>query len=127
MVTALLLPLTWGGNEKPWNDPTVIALFCVFGVILGIWIAWELRKGPAAILPMFLWNNRTQIGTCLEAFWIFLAFLLATYYLPLQYQATKGHSATKSGIDIIPFMLATILSESKSFSMIFSHTQAYTS
>ncbi|KDQ15404.1 hypothetical protein BOTBODRAFT_131210 [Botryobasidium botryosum FD-172 SS1] len=109
MVTALLLPLTWGGNEKPWNDPTVIALFCVFGVILGMWIGWEIWKGPAAVLPMFLWNNRTQIGTCLEAFWIFLAFLLATYYLPLQYQATKGHSATKSGIDIIPFMLATIL------------------
>lgn len=29
MVTCLLIPLQWGGNERPWNDPTVIALLAV--------------------------------------------------------------------------------------------------
>ncbi|KZT62115.1 ABC transporter [Calocera cornea HHB12733] len=108
MVVTLLLPLQWGGNLKPWNDPSVIALFCVFGAVLAAFIAWEWRMGPRAVLPLALFRRRTQIGTCLEAFFVMLGMLLATYYLPLQYQA-KGHSATQSGIDILPFMLAVVI------------------
>ncbi len=32
---------------------------------------------------------------------------LGVYYLPLFYQA-RGHSATRSGIDILPFMLSIV-------------------
>ncbi|EJD43051.1 transporter [Auricularia subglabra TFB-10046 SS5] len=108
MVTALLLPLQWGGNTKEWDDKVVIALFCVFGVLLPMFVAWEWYMGEDAILPLFLFKKGTQIGTCLEAFFIFLGLLLATYYLPLWYQA-QGHSATKSGIDILPFQITTVL------------------
>ena len=38
-----------------------------------------------------------------------IAFLGANYYLPFFYQA-KGHSASKSGVDILPFMLSLIIS-----------------
>jgi hypothetical protein len=30
-------------------------------------------------------------------------------YIPIFYQAVRHHSATKSGIDILPFMLAQVL------------------
>ncbi|KAG8743762.1 hypothetical protein FRC10_011482 [Ceratobasidium sp. 414] len=94
-VTCLLLPLQWGGNTRPWTDKVVIALFCVFAVLFVAFFVWEKYKGIAGILPLTLFRSRTQIGTCIEAFMIYMAMLLATYYLPLQYQATKGHSATK--------------------------------
>ncbi|EUC63014.1 MFS toxin efflux pump protein (AflT), putative [Rhizoctonia solani AG-3 Rhs1AP] len=103
-VTCLLLPLRWGGNTKPLTRG--IALFCVFGVLFLAFLLWERRKGSKGILPLSLFKDRSQIGTCIETFMIYMAMILATYYLPLQYQATKGHSATKSGIDILPFMLA---------------------
>ncbi|QRW08982.1 major facilitator superfamily transporter [Ceratobasidium sp. AG-Ba] len=109
MVTALLLPLQWGGNEKPWNDKVVIALFCVFGVLLIAFVGWEMYKGDRAILRTAMFRRRTQIGTCLEAFFVMLALLLGTYYLPVYFQVTKGHSATKSGIDILPFMLSVVV------------------
>jgi EmrB/QacA subfamily drug resistance transporter len=108
MVTSLLLPLQWGGNTKPWNDKTVIALFCVFGVLLISFVSWEYYMGADAILPLSMFRRRTQIGTCLEAFFVMLNLLLGAYYLPLYYQA-KGHSATRSGIDILPFMLSIVL------------------
>lgn len=38
-----------------------------------------------------------------------LTLLLGTYYLPVYFQVTKGHSATKSGIDILPFMLSVVV------------------
>ncbi|QRV94670.1 major facilitator superfamily transporter [Ceratobasidium sp. AG-Ba] len=109
MVTALLLPLQWGGNEKPWNDKVVIALFCVFGALLIAFVGWEMYKGDRAILRTAMFRRRTQIGTCLEAFFVMLALLLGTYYLPVYFQVTKGHSATKSGIDILPFMLSVVV------------------
>ncbi|ELU38567.1 hypothetical protein AG1IA_07415 [Rhizoctonia solani AG-1 IA] len=96
-VTCLLLPLQWGGNTKPWKDKVVIALFCLFAVIFIAFLLWEKRKGSKGILPLSLFRHRTQIGTCIEAFMIYMAMILATYYLPLQ-----------SGIDILPFMLACV-------------------
>ncbi|KAH7333563.1 ABC transporter [Rhizoctonia solani] len=117
-VTCLLLPLQWGGNTKPWNDKVVIALFCVFAVLFAAFLLWEMRKGSKGILPLSLFRHRTQVGTCIESFMIYMAMILATYYLPLQYQATKGHSATKSGIDILPFMLACVLTAAGSGAII---------
>jgi len=55
-----------------------------------------------------LLKNKTQIGCILEAYMIFMGLLLAIYYLPLWYQA-QGHSAMRSGIDILPFQLSTVL------------------
>ncbi|KAG9101894.1 hypothetical protein FRC06_002508, partial [Ceratobasidium sp. 370] len=100
------------------NDKVVIALFCVFTILFVAFFVWEKSKGIAGILPLSLFRSRTQIGTCIEAFMIYMAMLLATYYLPLQYQATKGHSATKSGIDILPFMLACVLTAAGSGAVI---------
>lgn len=39
---------------------------------------------------------------------IMLASIIFTYYLPFFYQA-KGHSAVKSGVDIIPMMMAMVV------------------
>lgn len=87
LVTSLLLPLQWGGNTKSWDDKSVIAMFCVFGVILITFLVWELYVGKRALLPLHLFKNRSQLGCCLTAFWIMLMFLVAIYYLPLYYQA----------------------------------------
>lgn len=29
VTVTLILPLQWGGNQKAWNDPAVIAMLCV--------------------------------------------------------------------------------------------------
>ncbi|KAG8863135.1 hypothetical protein FRB96_009317 [Tulasnella sp. 330] len=108
MVTSLLLPLQWGGVTKPWNSPVVIVLFVVFAILFCSFIAWEDRMGPRANLPLVLFNCRSQIGCCLEAFFLFLILLLCTYYLPLYYQSSAQHTATRSGIDILTYMICTV-------------------
>lgn len=87
LVTSLLLPLQWGGNTKAWGDKDVIIMFCVFGVVLGIFLGWEYYMGQKALVPFSLFRNRSQIGCCLAAFWMMLCFLAGIYYLPLYYQA----------------------------------------
>jgi len=60
-------------------------------------------------MPLTLWKRRTQIGCCIEAFFVMLILLCGTYYLPLYYQSAKGHSATNSGIDILAFMITVVV------------------
>jgi hypothetical protein len=85
-----------------------------------------MRLGDRAILRTAMFRRRSQIGTCLEAvssivgfsrhcthtlfqFFVMLAMLLGAYYLPVYFQVAKGHSATRSGIDILPFMLSIVV------------------
>ncbi|KAG8887583.1 hypothetical protein FRB98_009425 [Tulasnella sp. 332] len=51
--------------------------------------------------------SKTQIGCCIEGF----ILSVSVYYLPLYYESAKQKSATRSGLDIIPFMIpATVCS-----------------
>ncbi|RDB25788.1 Efflux pump roqT [Hypsizygus marmoreus] len=93
MVTMLLIALQWGGNERPWSDTGVITTFVLFAVLLLAFVAWERKMGAGAILPLQFFLNPTVLGACLES--------------PLFFQI-RGHSATQSGIDILPFMLAGV-------------------
>ncbi|KDQ12822.1 hypothetical protein BOTBODRAFT_189074 [Botryobasidium botryosum FD-172 SS1] len=106
--TCLVLALQWGGNTKPWNSGDVIATFVVFGVLLVLFILWQFYKGDRALLPLHLFNSMTVVGCCICAFFTRMAFFMAIYYLPLYFQAVKGHSALKSGIDLIPLVLALV-------------------
>ncbi|KDE06930.1 hypothetical protein MVLG_02817 [Microbotryum lychnidis-dioicae p1A1 Lamole] len=109
-ITCLLLPLQWGGNKYSWSDPVIIGCLCAFAalVIIFVFVEWKVA-GPTSILPLRFFRNRSQVGACLEAFCLMFCLLLATYYLPIFFQATKGVSATKSGIDILPYMLGVVV------------------
>lgn len=43
MVTCLLIPLQWGGNEKPWSDRSVIALLIVVSFSSSSATTYKLR------------------------------------------------------------------------------------
>ncbi|KAL7411362.1 ABC transporter [Mrakia frigida] len=109
VTTCLILPLQEGGISKPWDDKSVIAELCVFGVLVVVFVAWEWRRGPKAILPMSLFRRRSMVGACIVSFFLMFVMLSGTYYLPLFYQAVKEHSPTKSGVDILGFMLSVVL------------------
>lgn len=107
-VVLLLLPLQWGGATYAWSSPQVIALLVLAAVFCIVFICWEWFMREKALMPLRLFASRTQVGTTLESAFIGLGLLNGTYYLPLWYQA-MGRSATNSGVDILPFMLAVII------------------
>ncbi|KAK1228815.1 hypothetical protein PQX77_008134 [Marasmius sp. AFHP31] len=108
LFTSLLLPLQWGGNTRPWSDPAVIALFIVAGVLLAILLAWERYKKDDAMVPLKVLARKTQLGCAIAGFLSYVAMLTVTYYLPLWYQA-RGHSAIRSGLDILPYLIALVV------------------
>ncbi|KAF8509592.1 MFS general substrate transporter [Hysterangium stoloniferum] len=102
-----LYPLAEGGNKHPWNSATIIALFITSGVLLALFIVWCNYRGAAAILPLRLFRNRSIIGVCLANFFIWMSLMIGSVYITTWYQAVKGDSPTKSGVDLLPFSLVT--------------------
>ncbi|KDQ17239.1 hypothetical protein BOTBODRAFT_105781 [Botryobasidium botryosum FD-172 SS1] len=109
MVVCFILPLQWGGTTRPWSDPTVIALLCLSGILSSVFIGWELYVDKG-IVPLRVLAQRSVVGSCLVAFFGLFGYMIFIYYLPLRYQAVQGHGAIRSGLDILPFLLSTMIS-----------------
>ncbi|KAJ6493161.1 ABC transporter [Mycena sanguinolenta] len=108
-VTCLVLALQWGGNIKPWNDKAVIICF-VFSAVLAIaYIIWEIYVGKRAMTPTAIFKSRSIWAIIVYSFVARFSLLLISYYVPIFYQAVQGRSATKSGIDLLPFMISFVL------------------
>ncbi|KLT45963.1 transporter [Cutaneotrichosporon oleaginosum] len=108
-VTCLLLALQWGGNEYAWSNWRIPLLFTLGGLLCIAFFAWEWYFNEDALIPRDLMTNRTVVNASGAIFMLMMVMLGGTYQLPLFYQATRNHSAQKSGIDIIPFMIMTCI------------------
>ncbi|KAF5355236.1 hypothetical protein D9758_005990 [Tetrapyrgos nigripes] len=113
-VTSLILALQWGGNQKPWDDGGVIACFVVSPVLFAIFLAWEKYIGEKAMLPLSIFSSVSMYAVMAYGFLIRFCLLLYSYYVPILYQVSRGHSATRSGVDCLPFLLISV------FAVIFS-------
>jgi MFS family permease len=109
-VVCLLLALQWGGTQYAWNSATIIGLFCGFGAIIPIFVYVQLKLGERATIPIRVFTQRTVFFSSMFSFFVGSSFLIAIFYLPLYFQAVKGVSATKSGIDTLPLLLSVVLS-----------------
>lgn len=75
-ILSLLLALQWGGITRPWSSPTIVALFCVFWVLLLIFLGWEWKQRDKAILPLRVLGRRSQLGSSLVAVSMFLNIII---------------------------------------------------
>ncbi|KAF7303418.1 Major facilitator transporter-like protein [Mycena indigotica] len=108
-ITCLVLALQWGGNTKPWSAPAVIVCFVLFAVFAVITIVWEIRLGERAMVPTAIFKSASIYAIIAYCFLARFSLLLFSYYIPIFYQAVRHHSATQSGIDLLPFMMGTVL------------------
>jgi hypothetical protein len=121
--------------QYSWSDGRVIGTFCAFGGLVVIFGLYEYYlAGKTKLFPYQYFAHRTQAGASGMAFFLFFSMLVGIYYLPifvsfhaiislqpsdmvrerlisyvstLQYEATKGRSASKAGIDVSRTSLLT--------------------
>ncbi|GJJ12839.1 hypothetical protein Clacol_007084 [Clathrus columnatus] len=87
-VTLVLLALQAGGNTKPWSDGTVIAPL----VLVSAAVYYLVSDATSPVPFKFYVEDINPISRP----------------KPLLYQL-KGHSAEKSGLDILPFMISGVI------------------
>ncbi|OAP61540.1 hypothetical protein AYL99_03743 [Fonsecaea erecta] len=108
-IICLLLAVQWGGSTYAWNSSRIIGLFVGAGLLLILFGISQWWLGEAATIPPRLLTQRTLIASCGYVFSFGGAVFLLIYYLPLYLQSVKGSSPTRSGIQILPLMLSTVL------------------
>lgn len=104
-----LLALSLGGTQFAWDSPQIAGLFAVSAVTLAIFI-WVERRAREPILSLQLFSIPTFRTATLASFVMSMAFLGIVMFMPLYMQLVQGVSATRSGVYLMPLILAMIVS-----------------
>lgn len=105
----LLLAAQWGGNDYAWDSAVVIGLFVGAGVLAFIWLAWDWYKKDEAMIPLSMVTKLNVASGCLTYGFLMSTTFCTSYYLPEYFQAVRGASATMSGVNMLPSILAQLL------------------
>ncbi|OQE36765.1 hypothetical protein PENCOP_c011G06394 [Penicillium coprophilum] len=111
----LLLALQWGGVTYDWSDVRIITLFVVFGAAIIGFITLKVAIGDKATVPVRIARQRniafcSFFGLCVDS----SSFLWSTKFLSglmafdSLFQAIRGISAVRSGIDSLPMTLSNV-------------------
>ncbi|KAI0836426.1 putative efflux pump antibiotic resistance protein [Hypoxylon sp. FL0890] len=107
-IVAILIALTWGGTIYAWNTYHIIAPLAIGFVGFGLFLAyeWTICKKPS--FPLKVLSNRTSAAAFILTLIHSLCTYWAFYFLPLYFQAVKGLSSFKSGINTLPIFAGII-------------------
>ena len=108
-VVALLLTATWGGNRYAWGSAEIVGLGLAAVALLGAFY-WRERVAPEPVLPLRLFREPVFLVISAALFITTLALFAAIVFMPLFLQLVTGASATKSGLLVLPLLLASALS-----------------
>ncbi|PVH97412.1 MFS general substrate transporter [Periconia macrospinosa] len=108
-ITMLLLAIQWGGVEHPWKSSTIIGLFIGFGLVLILFIGWQIYMQDNALIPPQLFDNRNVWLICTSSFFVNGPFQIIVYWLPIWFQVVQGVSPTRSGIHYLPTVISDVL------------------
>ncbi|WP_030766720.1 MULTISPECIES: MFS transporter [unclassified Streptomyces] len=96
------------GQPPSWTDPTVAG--CLIGglALLALLVPVE-RRAAVPVLPMRLFQHRTYSALLAAGFFFQVAAMPVGVFLPLHFQYDRGHSATVSGLLLLPLLIGMTL------------------
>lgn len=108
-VVCLLLALQWGGTTYAWGNARIIVLFILAAILLSVFVFIQFRSGDNATIPIRIITQRSiASGVYFSAISPGAMFIMI-YFLPLWFQAIKGVSAVRSGIDTLPLVMSLVV------------------
>jgi EmrB/QacA subfamily drug resistance transporter len=107
--TALILLITWGGNQFPWSSWATWALGTVAALGLVAFLLVEQRVAEP-IIPLRLFRVLNFSLANAMGFVAGFAMFGGITFLPQFQQFVQGQSATSSGLLLMPLMIAAMVS-----------------
>ena len=91
-----------------WDDPLVLVPAIVGVVSLVAFVVWE-RRAPAPMLPLTLFRARNFSAGNLATWFVYAAFSLGLFALPIFLQESGGFPATLAGLATLPPTVLLVL------------------
>lgn len=104
-VSALLYALLNGGSKYAWGSGTIIGLFIGAAVCVALFI-WIEAKVEEPMLPLSLFQIPVITVANIVTFLVSVVLIGTNVYLPMWIQSILGHSATSSGLTLMPMSIA---------------------
>lgn len=104
-ISALLYSLQSGGVNHPWDSPLIVGLFSVAAVFLLLFL-WIEKRAEEPMMPLSIFRIRVLNVTNVSGFLTYSITTGLTIYSPIWIQSVLGHSATSSGLIVMPMSLA---------------------
>ncbi|MBX5476816.1 MAG: MFS transporter [Clostridia bacterium] len=103
----MLLGFTWGGTTYPWGSWQEIALFAGAAAILALFV-WNERRAEEPVIQLEIFANPTFAATIVISLLVMMAMFSANMFLPLFVQGVLGISAQNAGFILTPMMLSFV-------------------
>lgn len=104
-----LLALQFGGGKFRWDSATVINLFWAAGVTAALFFAWAYKKGDRAMIPPSIVSHRIVWTSAINGSMLVGSILVASQYLPVYFQGSRGYGPAMSGVSTLPGILSQLL------------------
>ncbi|PWN32675.1 MFS general substrate transporter [Meira miltonrushii] len=108
IVCMVIVPMQEAQNNG-WASATTLVPICMALVVLGVTGAWfwyrEQSDSMGTMLPLKLFADVNFLGCCLGSFLVFWITINEIYLIPLFYETVLGHSALKSGVDMLALVI----------------------
>ncbi|OAP57642.1 hypothetical protein AYL99_08380 [Fonsecaea erecta] len=108
-ICAVLIALSWAGAVYPWSSYHVLIPLVVGLVGLAGFLVFEgSRFAPRPTMPLHLMSNRTSAVAFVLTLLHGIVTIWSVYFLPLYFQGVLGSSPARSGVQLLPTILALI-------------------
>jgi EmrB/QacA subfamily drug resistance transporter len=105
LVSAGLLGIVWGlvnGNADGWSSPMIVGSLVAGAVLLGAFVAWELRTSEP-MLPMRFFRNRAFAAANGASLLMYFGMFGSIFLLTQFFQTSQGFSPLESGLRVLPW------------------------
>ncbi|ABN68100.2 MDR transporter [Scheffersomyces stipitis CBS 6054] len=105
----VLLGLTFGGIDFPWKSAAVICSFVIGGLFLIAFCVWNFKFSKNPIIIPQIVRIPPLMAACISGSFNFGFFLANFTYLAVYFQVIFGATAWKSGVDLLPMIIAVTM------------------
>lgn len=114
-LVVFLLALTFGASgQHAWNSGAVISCFVIGGLVTIVFFVYNFNYSKNPMMPWSIVKIIQTTAAAVAMFGTFGYFISSVLYLAVYFQVIHNASAWRSGVDLLPEIIAVVITSMSS-------------